>query len=112
MSQEGVSKLIAKDRIRDLVLLYCRGVDRRDFDLLRSLYAPDAIDDHRGYFTGSATEFIDKLEVDLPPIHHTSHHICNHLISVEGDEAQGEVYAISYTVNSRGSGEMSERVAN
>lgn len=35
-----------KAQLQEPVMLYCRGCDRRDFALVRSLYHDNAIDDH------------------------------------------------------------------
>ena len=90
--------LIDKDAIRDLVLCYSRGVDRQDFALLRTLYAPDAIEyNHGGHYTGSAEGYIDWLETAMPRLGITTHGVQNHLIAVESENAaQGEVYMTAY----------------
>lgn len=88
--------LIAKDQIRELALLYSRGVDRKDGDLLRTLYTADATDTHGDTFDGSASAYVDFLESCFPYMRYSGHHICNHLISVNGDEGEGEVYALAW----------------
>jgi hypothetical protein len=58
-----VSALLDKQEIEEVVLRYCRGIDRRDFDLVRACYHADA-QDHHGSFSGSVEEYIawvDKL---------------------------------------------------
>ena len=44
---KALESLIAKDEIRDLVMAYCRAIDRKDFDMLETLYHPGAGDDLR-----------------------------------------------------------------
>ncbi len=94
----ALAALIAKDRIRQLALLYCRASDRRDFDLMRSLYHEDATDDHGGMFKGPAMEFIDRLPQIMADIELTTHHITNHLIALhpDGVRAEGELNIIAY----------------
>lgn len=92
----ALQTLIAKDEIRDLVLMYSRGVDRKDIELLRTLYTSDATDTHGDSFDGAAEAYCDFLEQSFPHMKYSGHHVCNHLISVNGDEAEGEVYAIAY----------------
>lgn len=101
---QALATLIAKDEIRDLALLYSRGVDRQDFALLRTLYTSDGTDDHGIWFKGHASDYVDWLEQSLPHLAYSGHHVCNHLISVEGDEGEGEVYAIAYHVAPDGAG--------
>lgn len=96
--------LLAKEAIRELVLLYSRGVDRKDTALLRTLYAEDATDDHGSHFNGSADGYIEFLERSLPALHAGGHFVCNHLISVDGDTAEGEVYALTYHIFPDGKG--------
>lgn len=96
IDQKALETLLAKEEIRELVLLYSRGVDRKDGDLLRELYTADATDTHGDSFDGSASDYVDFLERAFPHMRYSGHHVCNHLISVEGDEGFGEVYALAY----------------
>ena len=43
-------ELLDRAELTDLVMRYSRGVDRRDFALIRSTYHDDAIDDHGEMF--------------------------------------------------------------
>lgn len=95
VTDEAVQKLIDKEAIRELVLLYSRAIDRKDYDLLRDLYTDDAIDRHGPEFEGDAEGFLAMIRNALPNIPYTAHHVCNHLISVNGDKANGEVYALA-----------------
>ena len=54
---EALQRLIDKDEIRDVMARYCRGVDRADWDLVRSTYHTDAYDDH-GDYKGGVDGFI------------------------------------------------------
>lgn len=101
---DALEKLIAKDEIRELAMLYSRGVDRKDIDLLKTLYTADGWDSHGTYFDGPADQYIAFLERQLPHMHIGAHHICNHLISVDGDRADGEVYAIAWHLIPAGAG--------
>jgi hypothetical protein len=96
--QSSLATLLAKEEIRELAMLYSRGVDRKDIELLRSLYTKDATDHHGHAFSGTADDYIKFLERSLPHLHYSGHHICNHLICVNGDEGEGEIYAIAYHI--------------
>ncbi|MBY0422456.1 MAG: nuclear transport factor 2 family protein, partial [Parvularculaceae bacterium] len=76
----------------------------QDFALLRTLYTKDAIDDHGPHFSGPADAYVSFLERALPHMHVGAHFVCNHLISVDGDDAEGEVYAIAWHLIPDGAG--------
>jgi ketosteroid isomerase-like protein len=92
---DALQRLLDKDAIRDLVLAYSRAVDRKDIALLRDLYTADATDSHGDSFDGGAKEYCDFIEQSLPHMPYSGHHACNHMISVDGDEGNGEVYALA-----------------
>ena len=100
-----VATLIAKDAIRDLVMAYARAADRKDTALMRSLYHPDAVEDHGAFFQGLAHDFIDRLPDIQAPIDILSHHITSHSIVVAGDRAEGEVYVLAMHRVQRGAGD-------
>lgn len=79
-------------RLRQLVMLYCRGCDRRDFALVRSLYHDDAIDDHGAMFKGTPDAFVAWLPEIMAKWQLTRHSISNSLFAVSGDKAEGEHY--------------------
>ncbi len=104
MSDSPLDTLLAKEAIRELAMLYSRGVDRKDAALLRSLYTEDATDTHGDTYDGSASGYVDFLEQAFPYMKYSGHHICHHLISVEGDYGEGEIYALAYHVIPDGQG--------
>jgi len=108
MNEDAMATLVAKEEIRELVLLYSRGVDRKDIDLLRSLYTRDATDDHGAHYSGGVDGYLAFLERSVPHMHYSGHHVCNHLISVDGDQGEGEVYALAYHIVPDGKGGMVE----
>jgi len=104
IDQQALAKLIAKDEIRELALLYSRGVDRKDIELLRTLYTQDGTDNHGKHYNGDAQGYLRFLEKSFPHMRYSGHHICNHLVSVDGDTGEGEVYAIAYHLIPDGKG--------
>ena len=90
-----VEDLLARQEIADVILRYARGVDRLDFDLVRSCYHPDAYDDH-GSFQGDVEGFIVMCEQFLPRWSATQHFMGNMLIEVDGGVARAETYAVAY----------------
>ena len=86
----------AKQAIQELVFKYCRAVDRRDFDSLKNLYHKDSIGEHGAMFTGSGAEFIEWLPAAMAGMRVTCHTVSNHLITVKGQQGEGEVYCQAY----------------
>ena len=89
---------LAADRIeiQNVLGRYSRAIDRHDLDLLKSVYHPDAIDNHGG-FNGNAHEFADMI---IPYLQnntvYTAHMMFQSQIEVEGDRATAETYFLAY----------------
>ncbi|TQF69452.1 nuclear transport factor 2 family protein [Rhodococcus spelaei] len=71
---------------------YCRGIDRLDFELVRSCYHPDGIDHHTG-FDGTVDEYIAWVQPKLELLGGTMHAVGNHLVELYGDVAISETYS-------------------
>ncbi len=85
--------------LHHLVVLYCRGIDRRDIDLLRTVFHPDATMDYGAdHFVGDIEPWYDHVAPALAGFNITQHHITNSYFEVDGDRAEGESYLISYHV--------------
>jgi hypothetical protein len=95
MSEQRVADLLAKQDIRDVMARYCRGVDRRDYDLIRSCYHPDAVDNH-GEYVGGVDGFIAHVESNLGRFERTMHFLGHILVEVDGNRARSESYAVAY----------------
>ena len=76
--------------------MYCRAADRRDHELMRSLYHQDAIDDHGSFFKGLAMDFIDRLPQIQEPMEILHHNVTTHNIELDGNRAEGEVYVLAF----------------
>ena len=94
-SDAAIGDLLARQAITDVIYRYARGIDRMDFDLVRSCYHDDAYDDH-GAFAGSVDEFIASARDFLARWTATQHFMGNLLIEIEGDRARAETYAVAY----------------
>lgn len=92
----AIDALLARDALRDLAMRYCRAIDRRDPDLLASVYHDDAIDDHGTVFCDTAARFVEQQAAVMAPFDLTAHYICNTSYRLEGDRADGELYFIAY----------------
>lgn len=91
LSEAKLRELIDKQDIHDVMMRYCRAVDRIDLDLLKSCYWPDAIDDH-GPFKGSAVELFEVIDAMGAAFGMSQHLICNEYVEIEGDRACCESY--------------------
>jgi ketosteroid isomerase-like protein len=85
------TQLADREAIRDCIYRYCRAIDRCDFELLASVYWPEATEDHQP-FKGSAKEFVDWAKEALRPMDQTQHLVANILISIDDDTAYVETY--------------------
>jgi SnoaL-like domain len=82
--------------IEDCLLRYVRGVDRKDWALVRSAYHPDAHDDH-GAYKGDIDGFIASLITRHAAIEQSMHVISNLTIEFAGpDSALAESYFITH----------------
>ena len=95
MTDTLVRELLDKQACIELVYRLARSIDRCDEALMRSLFYPDATDDH-GVLHGTAADFVDWVFPVLRGMKRTQHCICNVLIAVDGDVARGESYFIAH----------------
>ncbi len=92
----SIEEISAHLEIRQVLNRYCHGVDRGDRQLIKSVYHPDAIDDH-GPWCGLGTDFADAIVHILDGSHGVGqHNITNVLIELNGDVAQVESYFIGF----------------
>lgn len=76
--------------IENLLGLYCRGIDRLDLDLLKSVYHPDAIDDH-GLIRANGHEFAERIIELLGQVCvYTQHSVTHAVIEIDGERATSE----------------------
>ena len=95
MDETQLRSLYDHLQIENLLKKYCRGIDRCDKDLLKSVYWPDAFEDH-GMFVGKAWEFADYIIPLLSGMKVTMHQISNTLIELDGDKAVAETCVQAY----------------
>jgi hypothetical protein len=90
--------VVAREQIRDAVHRYCRGADRCDDALLRSVYHPDATEDHGG-FGGSAAQYCDEAIPRLRRLWAATQHVLGQIaIELDGDVAHVESSFVGYHV--------------
>ena len=94
----AVQELLDKAAIREVLWRYCRGVDRRDADILTSCYWADACDDHVGNEYSGETVGQGLVDWMNEIMVRTSHNITTNNIEVHGDTAGSESYTTSMHV--------------
>lgn len=87
--------LLDKQAIHEVLLRYARAIDRRDAELLRSVFHPDATDHHVGSrldaaeFCALAMELVGRMGA-------VAHYMGTPLVELHGDVALSECYAIAF----------------
>jgi hypothetical protein len=95
VAEADIRRLVDQAAIRDVHLRYCRGVDRRDWELVRSCYHPDATDCH-GPYNGGVEGFVVWAEEVCETIEITHHLTGNQLVEIDGDIAWHEAYTTAF----------------
>jgi len=80
-----VRELDARQQIHDVIMRYCRGTDHRHRGLLESVYHEGATDDH-GFFSGSASDFIEVLMISGMECTNKLHIICNEYVEFDKND--------------------------
>ena len=84
---QGLSDRI---EIQDLLSRYCTGIDSKQYDMLDSVFTPDAFIDYTsaGGISGGLPEVKAWLEKALGLFPMTQHYVTNFAIGVDGDKAE------------------------
>ena len=99
---DELQALLDKQSIYEVLVRYCRGVDRCDEELISSAFHTDSYDDH-GYWKGPGRELAPFLADRLRKADSaTTHSITNVLIELDGDLARSEAQ-VHATLIRRGS---------
>lgn len=89
-----IQELMDRVAIQDVMLKYCRGVDRRSWDLARQAFFDDATDHHADY-KGSVQGFFDWIVPIHGQVARSTHFIGNCLIEF-GSETVAAVETYFY----------------
>jgi len=104
----AVEAVIAKQQIADLTMAYCRGVDRADEALLKTVFHDDSTI-VSGAFNGSGQSFATEIcKIVRAVFDQTFHSIANQWIEVTGDGAIGETYVIAVATMTEDDGSKAE----
>jgi|SRR6185369_7930740 ketosteroid isomerase-like protein len=90
---QQIAEMLAEREIRNAILRYARGVNRKDWDLMASVYHEDAVEDH-GPLQGSPAELIAWVQKRHETIDQSMHFVGNCLVEIDGEMAFAETYCI------------------
>lgn len=99
-----VSTLDDRAAIRDVLVNYALGLDRRDYDLVARCFATDAECEYEGETLHGVAELLPYLRERLDLLAATHHYISNETITVTGDTAIAECYALAVLLRDTGTG--------
>jgi len=86
-----VQELWDREHIAALPVTYARGVDRRDWDLVRSCFTPDCfIEGSRA--SASLDEYLTQLRPGVERFPTTMHFMGNQLVTVDGDRGHAVAF--------------------
>jgi 3-phenylpropionate/cinnamic acid dioxygenase small subunit len=84
-----------RDQIAQLIVTYAQGIDRRDWDLVRSCFADDAsVEGSRT--TAPIDPYLAEMRPGVDYYPTTMHFMGNQLIEVDGDTGHIQTYAVAY----------------
>lgn len=87
-----IDRLESCEAIRNRLHLYCRGIDRRDPEILKTVFWPDSKVEY-GMYAGSGAEFAEMICGWMDDgFKLTAHMLGNVTIAVDGDIAHTEAY--------------------
>mgnify|MGYP001812009661 FL=1 len=94
----SLRRLVDRQAIHDVLLRYCRGIDRLDLDLVRQCYHPGARD-HHGAFVGPVEDFLPWVAEQVTRFESTTHFLGNVLVEFDDDNstvAWSEAYCVAF----------------
>jgi len=92
---DTLQRLVDKASIQDTMLRYARGVDRRNWELVRTAFHEDAMD-HHGDFKGTRDEFITWVSASHASVAKSTHFLGNCLVEFASDDvAAVETYFVA-----------------
>jgi len=99
---EQIDDMLGQLEIMGAMARYSRGIDRRDEDLLKTVYHEDSVDDHGWGLSAGGWDVAALVRRDgngFPDEWKlTTHFLGQQLIEVDGDRAESEVYFISHSI--------------
>lgn len=104
VGEAGTVKLSSEERdeIVEVLNRYCRGVDRRNWELMRSAFHDDAVDEH-GDVNGTADDLVEFARKRHERILQSMHALSNiSIVAAAADRAWVESYCSAHQTIARG----------
>lgn len=81
-----------KEEIQNVLIRYTRAADLPDEAIMRSVFHPDATDEHAGMFAGRMEDLIPRMTEMRKAFNVMQHALSNISIQLDGDAANSECY--------------------
>ena len=94
-TDDPITSLVDRERMRDCLVRLARGEDRRDAGLISSAYWPDSVTDY-GVFKGDFAAYLAWVTPGSEAITNTQHLLGQSFIDLDGEVARVETQVISY----------------
>jgi SnoaL-like domain len=98
--------ILDRIEIHELMFRYGMGVDRKDWDLYRSVFTEDAQIDYTdsGGIRAGVDDMIEWLSKALAPFVGLHHNMTNHIVTFENDGARACTYFLAFHTTLDGAG--------
>jgi len=94
-ARERLGEMVAVRDVHDVLVRYCRALDRADLARMETVYWPDGEDVH-GIYVGRASEFVPFIISEITRYFTMcTHLVMNVDIKIDGDRAASESYLYS-----------------
>lgn len=99
MDETTLRSLADRIAVEDLLTRYATAVDRRDWDLYRTVFTPDAEVDYAsaGGIAGTLDEVVEFLAATLPMFEMTQHVVGNVDLTVDPDDGDRATLTATFT---------------
>jgi len=91
--------LLDRQQIHDALVAYCWGIDFGDWELMRSVFTPDAhLATSAGDVVDGADQIVALMQRSRSNFLRTQHLVTNHRAEITGDTAHGTSYVVGFDV--------------
>ena len=95
---ENIREIVEKHRIHEVLMNYCRGVDRNDVTIITASFHTDAQFEYAGKTMKGSDSISEFLSRAMTALDIATHMVCNEIIELDGDTASSELYFLSSCV--------------